>query len=202
MYHTQLKRLQREEIILQSLKRLDYLTRSQLQVIHGLSSERNAQRVLKQLEDRVHIIRNGEYIYYLNKKGREAVGCEKVRKGTGNVQHFIMRNTIFVAMGMPATWRNEIRIKNGSTKANTVVNVCDAHFTRDNVHYIVEVDNTQTMKKNSAKINRYRILLERGAFGKKAPVFIWITTTELRRKQLAKLCDGLQVQVFTVGDFN
>ena len=39
-------REQREENILLSLKTLDYLTRSQLQVLHDLGSVRNASRVL------------------------------------------------------------------------------------------------------------------------------------------------------------
>jgi hypothetical protein len=185
------------------LKKLDYLTRGQIQRIHNLKSDRNAQRVLKQMEEYLCVMRNGENIYYLNAKGRALVNCDKVRKSTGNVQHYIMRNYLYIACGCPATWRNEIRITNeGATKKDRVICVPDALFNHGDFHTVVEVDNTQTMKKNQAKIERYRILKQRLAFGMIAPKFVWITTTEHRRNELLKLSEGLQTQVFTLADFN
>jgi hypothetical protein len=184
------------------LKKLDYLTRSQIQLIHDLKSDRNAQRVLKQMEDYVSVFRDGEFIYYLNSKGRALVNCDKIRKSTGNVQHYVMRNYLYVAFGCPTSWKNEIRIKNeGKTKKDTVTCVADALFKEGDRFVIVEVDNTQTMKANKSKIERYRILKDRLAFGMIAPRFVWITTTEHRRKELIGLSEGLNVQVFTIGDF-
>jgi hypothetical protein len=185
------------------LKKLDYLTRGQLQRIHNLKSDRNAQRVLKQMEHYLSVFRSGENIYYLNAKGRALVNCDKVRKATGNVQHYIMRNYIYINYGCPSSWRNEIRITSeGATKKDRVICVPDALFKQGDQFVIIEVDNTQTMKKNQAKIERYRILKQRLAFGMIAPKFVWITTTEHRRKELIKLSDGLQTQVFTLADFN
>lgn len=203
MYHQERKRKKREEAILLSLKKLDYLTRGQIQRIHNLKSDRNAQRVLKQMEEYLSVMRNGENVYYLNTKGRALVNCDKVRKSTGNVQHYIMRNYIYIAFGCPTTWRNEIRVTSeGATKKDRVICVPDALFKQGDVYTVVEVDNTQTMKKNQAKIEKYRILKQRLAFGMIAPKFVWITTTEHRRQELIKLSDGLQTQVFTLADFN
>jgi len=181
---------------------LDYLTRSQLQLIHGLKSDRNARRILAQMSDQINVKKEGQCVYYLNAKGREIVGCQKVRKGTGNVDHYLMRNTLYIAFGMPDTWKNEIKITSkGLTKKDTVTNIADALFKYQNTFHIVEVDNTQTMAKNKVKMEKYRLLIERKAFGDVPPVFIWITTTELKRKYLQELCKGLTGQFFLVSEF-
>ncbi len=183
------------------MKRHDFLTRSQLQAIHNLKSDRNAQRVLKEIEG-VSVTRHGENVYFLNAKGRELTNCEKVRKHTSNVEHYIMRNQLFIEYGQPASWETEIRIRNGSNKANEIIVVADAIFERNKRQYIVEVDNQQKMIVNKKKINKYRQLVERKAFGIKSPIFLWVTTTEYRRKQLSKLCEGLEVYIYTLDDFN
>jgi hypothetical protein len=184
------------------LKKLDYLTRSQTQAIHKLKSDRNAQRVIKQMEEYLNVIKAGENIYYLNAAGRALVNCDKVRKSTGNIQHYIMRNHIYIAYGCPESWRNEMRIRSeGAAKKDNVTCVADALFKQGDVFTIVEVDNTQTMKKNHAKIEKYRTLKQRGTFGILAPKFVWITTSEHRRNELEKLSPGLNVKVFTLADF-
>lgn len=155
------------------------------------------------MEDYVSVIRDGENVYYLNANGRALVNCEKVRKRTGNIDHYIMRNHLYIAMGCPATWRNEIRIVNeGASKKDKVVCVADALFKQGDAYCIVEVDNTQTMKKNQAKVEKYRKLKERMAFGMMAPKFIWITSTDYRRNELRKLSEGLNVEIYTTADFN
>ncbi|WP_158555942.1 replication-relaxation family protein [Peribacillus glennii] len=184
------------------MKRLDFLTRNQIQAIQNLKSDRNAQRVLKQMEEYLSVIRDGEFVYYLNAAGRALVNCDKVRKSTGNIQHNIMRNHIYIAFGCPESWRNEMRIRSeGATKKENVTCVADALFKQGDVYVIVEVDNTQTMKKNQAKIERYRILRQRGSFGMMAPKFVWITNSEHRREELRKLSGGMNTQVFTTSDF-
>lgn len=183
------------------MKKLDFLTRSQIQTIHNLKSDRNAQRVLKQIEG-VSVSRHGENVYFLNAKGRELTNCDKVRKHTSNVEHYVMRNYLFIAYGMPATWENEIRIISGSKKkSNEIVIVADALFERNKRQHIVEVDNQQKMQANRNKMNKYRELINRMAFGEKPPIFLWVTSTEYRRKQLLKLCEGLEAYVYTLDDF-
>ncbi|RDY70339.1 hypothetical protein DXT76_13825, partial [Halobacillus trueperi] len=62
------------------MKKLDFLTRGQLQLLHDLKSDRNAQHVLKQMSPFLNTFKDGQNIYYLNNKGRARVECEKVRK--------------------------------------------------------------------------------------------------------------------------
>jgi Replication-relaxation len=196
---TLIEREERTDRILSSLKMLDYLTRSQIQVLHGLGSARNASRVMKQLETEglVNSFRDNEKVYYLSREGRERVGCQKRRKKTIQARHYIMRNAIYIAFGSPGTWKNEQRI---IVKEAGIKIVADAMFKREGRYVIVEVDHTQKMSVNKKKIEKYRKLVELGVF-KQPPLFVWITTTEYRRKQLAKVCEGLDVQVFTVRDF-
>jgi hypothetical protein len=79
--------------------------------------------------------------------------------------------------------------------------IADALFKKEKRYHIVEVDHTQKMSKNRTKVERYRKLIEYGVFDKD-PKFIWITTTEYRRKQLTTFLDGLDYQIFTVKDFH
>jgi hypothetical protein len=44
-------------------------------------------------------------------------------------------------------------------------------------------------------------MVELGVF-EKPPVFIWMTTTNFRREILKQLCEGLEVIIFTAGDFH
>lgn len=181
------------------MKKLDYLTRSQLQKLHDLKSDRNAQRILKEMEKYLSSFFVGQNVYYLNKEGRERVNCDVIRKKTLNANHYLMRNDVYIAFGCPESWQSEIRII--SQKGNNKITVvCDALFEANNRTHIVEIDNTQTMKKNRAKIKKYRRLVERNVLGKN-PKFIWVTTTSYRREKLLELCEGLDVDVYLSTDF-
>lgn len=140
--------------------------------------------------------KDGEYVYYLNKEGRERVNATKVFKKTTQARHYLMRNSLYIAFGSPSTWKNEMKLE----VPKKVKVIADALFIKDKQYHIVEVDHTQKMTKNKGKVERYRKLMELGVFDKE-PKFIWITTTELRRKQLLELCEGLDVQVFTAREF-
>ncbi|MGD6832596.1 replication-relaxation family protein [Sutcliffiella halmapala] len=180
-----------------SLKKLSYLSRSQIQVIHNLNSIRTANHVLKEMEQYLSSFRDGENIYYLNKEGREKVNAKKALKKTVQARHYIMRNSIYIAFGCPSTWKNEMKLEvKGKVKV-----IADAIFMRDKKRHIVEVDHTQKMSKNRDKIDRYKQLMQLNVFDV-PPKFIWITTTEYRRKQIAELCEGLDFQIFTVEDFH
>lgn len=183
-----------------SLKKLDYLTIKQLQKLHDLKSGRNAYRVMKQLEPYLNSFYEGQNIYYLNSNGREVVSSDKVRKKITNVNHYLIRNDLYIALGCPSTWRNEIKIISRSKKGDMTV-VSDAHFIIDKKHYIVEIDNMQKMNKNRAKIDKYRRLIERNSFGS-MPKLIWVTTTTYRQKKLLELCDGLDIKVYLNTDLH
>lgn len=149
------------------------------------------------MEQYLNSFRDGEAIYYLNQEGRERVNSTKVLKKTSQAGHYIMRNALYIARGRPATWENEMEISvEGKVKV-----ICDALYTMNKRLHIVEVDHTQKMINNKDKIRRYRQLIELNAF-EVSPKFLWVTTTEFRRKQIQSLCQGLDCTVYTMKDFH
>jgi hypothetical protein len=190
-----MKKEQRQENILLSLKKLDYLSRSQLQKLHRLGSDRNATRVLKDMSEYISSFRHVENVYYLNKAGRERVRSSKICRGkTPQITHYLMRNSLYISLGCPVNWRNEIKVKVGE-----ISNVADAHFedSKGTIH-IIEVDHTQKMIENRNKIGKYREIVK--LTGRKFH-FHWITTTHFRQKQLIELCQGLNANVSLAQDY-
>lgn len=189
-----LEREKRQEAILLSLKKCDYLTREQFQKMHDLGKPRNAHRILNEMEEFISSFTNDrKYVYYLNKDGRERVGATKIRKKTAMINHFLMRNDLYIALGRPSSWKNEVKITIPNTKISIV---SDSIFISNKTHYFVEVDYKQTMSKNTVKIKRYQQL---ASFNSQFAL-IWITTTPYRKKKLQLLCEGLNVQVYLWDD--
>ncbi|MFP5111816.1 replication-relaxation family protein [Bacillaceae bacterium C204] len=189
----------RQEQILLSLKKLDYLDRDQLNRIHRLGTIRNTNRILKQLSLYLSSYREDySTIYYLNKEGREYVTSEKIRKKTNFVNHVLMRNQFYIYAGFPSEWKNEMELNDGEYKV-----ICDAWFNSNGKYHILEVDYQQTMKENRIKIEKYRGLYKNKGMENKlgyVPPLIWVTTTELRKKKLTELCKGLPYGIFTIND--
>ncbi len=182
-----------------SLKKLDYLNRDQLMKIHRLGTVRNANRILKDLSPYLSNFRE-EYstIYYLNKDGREYVNSKKIRKKNSFVNHVLMRNDFYIYAGFPLDWSNEIRLKD-----NEHAVICDAIYKSKGKYHCLEVDYKQQMKENRHKIQRYNGLFNNGVIKEQLgyfPTLVWLTTTELRRKQLKELCKGLPHFVYTIND--
>ncbi|PTY75765.1 hypothetical protein B5V89_19730 [Heyndrickxia sporothermodurans] len=181
------------------MKKLDFLNRDQLSKIHRLGKVRNTNRILNALSPYLSNFRE-EYstIYYLNSQGREYVNSQKIRRKNQFVNHIIMRNDFYIFSKCPAVWTNEVRIKDNHHSV-----ICDALFQIDKRYYFLEVDSTQKMKANRAKIQQYLGLFKGGAikehFGH-FPGLIWLTRTELRRKQLIELCKGLPCKVYTINE--
>lgn len=175
-----------------SLKKLDYLSRSQLQTLHGLKGKRNANRILSNMSEYLSCFRYGkENVFYLNSKGRDLVGCEKVRKKTQNVEHFLMRNQLYLTVGRPATWENEIKVK-----IKGAILICDAKFLIDKKPVFVEVDNEQSMQQNRVKVTKYKEIS-----GLNSNFYVmWVTKTDYRKKKLIELCEGLNYQIYSMND--
>lgn len=173
------------------------MTRDQLRTYFKLGKVGNSNRIFRRLSDYLMTIRDGyQTIYYLSKEGREYVDCDKVRKKGGHVQHIVMRNDFWLFYNSPKDWRNEIKISNGKTSV-----VVDAMFSKDGFQCFLEVDHLQTMNENRSKIKRYKELMPSLAIKLgHYPTLIWLTTTEHRKKQLEKACDGLKVKIYTVDD--
>ncbi|OHR74028.1 hypothetical protein HMPREF3291_05385 [Bacillus sp. HMSC76G11] len=154
---------------------------------------------MKQLSEYISSFRDGECVYYLNKEGREMVNAKKIRKKTLQARHFIMRNYIYIAYEQPSTWKTEVKVGVKEDKKTSII--CDALFERDKRYHIVEVDHMQKMSINRLKVKKYKQLVDYGIFGN-TPHFIWITTTDYRKKQLEKYCEDLDCTIFTIKDFN
>ncbi|MGG1691828.1 replication-relaxation family protein [Heyndrickxia ginsengihumi] len=184
---------QRIESILLSLKKQGYLTRRQIQTIHNLKGDRNANRILNDMSEYLQSFRHEmEKVYYLSRKGRERVKCDVVRKKTPNIQHFLLRNQLWVYLRCPSSWKNEIKIK-----VDNVSIVCDAMFYKGKIPVFVEVDVSQPMVKNRGKIEKYRKI--RDLTGQEF-ILIWITELESRRTKLNALMSGLKGRVYTLSE--
>ncbi|SOC12944.1 protein involved in plasmid replication-relaxation [Ureibacillus xyleni] len=181
------------------LERFDYLTRDQLRQYFKLGKVRNTNRILNNLSEYLMTTKEGhDTVYYLSKFGRYYVGSETVRKKGNHILHSIIRNQFWLFYNCPNDWKSEVEFLDSN---NRMFLRCDASFTRNGFKCYLEVDNTQTMKENKDKIKRYKILIE--SFEKQYgyyPTLIWVTRTELRRKQLEQVCEGLKVKVYTVDD--
>jgi hypothetical protein len=143
---------------------------------------------------------DGQKIYYLSKEGRERVNCDVPRTKITTANHYLMRNDLYIHLGQPKTWQNEVKMISAEGTKQEIIIVADAHYISRNKHHIIEIDNLQKMKKNKSKVDKYRRLIERGSF-KGMPKLIWVTTTEYRRKALLELCEGLDVEVYLSSDF-
>jgi hypothetical protein len=192
--HMRLKEM-REQSILCSLDKLGYASRYHLQVIHDLGTNSNANRVLKQMKQYLNSFTHDQKIYYLNKKGLEAIGSSKVPKQKPrNVDHTLMRNDIYLHYQQPETWMIEVPLSDIYSLTPDVI--FKDHYNR---YCFLEVDNEQHYKNNRDKIKRYRDLLESGSFQSKYnhdPTIIFYTKSEGRKKNLEKLLSGLNSKVF------
>lgn len=189
LWHSTQRRLEREEQILLSLKKLDYLTRSQIQIIHGLGKDRNATRVLKNMEEYVNRFRDGENIYYLSAEGRKRVGATKARRKSEEAHYIIKRNYVYIHYGCPESWESEVKI--GGV-------IADATFTANDRLYIVDVDRPVQMS-NLEKTKEYKEMVNNGEFDK-PPMFIWVTITDYKKEQLEEALQGLDHVVYLLDD--
>ncbi|MGG1531350.1 replication-relaxation family protein [Brevibacillus agri] len=194
------KRIERQEQILRSLDRFSFLTRRHLQQLHRLGGDRNARKVLKQMEEYLCSFREEGYgaVYYLNKAGRQMIGSNKVVKRTLQVRHALMRNDFFIYMRCPINWKHEVKVTDGTTTL-----VTDVHFIKNRAHQFLEVDNTQSMAENRAKIRRYREMFDRGGFQKQFgyfPTLHIVTVSKSRVRRFEDMCAGLPAKVYYIED--
>lgn len=180
----------RKDAILLSLKKCDYLTREQLQRMHKLGKLRNAQRVLYEMSDYLsYFTDEKKKVYYLNSAGRERIQAEKIRKKTAMITHYLMRNDLYITLGRPSTWKNEIKVTIADSKVGIVA---DAAFIMNKVHHFVEVDYKQAMSKNLSKIKRYK---ELSTFNPQFTL-VWVTTSLYRKSKIEDLCKELKCKVY------
>ncbi|WP_229720282.1 replication-relaxation family protein [Oceanobacillus neutriphilus] len=175
---------------------LTYATREQLQVINNLGGDRNAQRILSRMEkDKLLLVsRMEKNIYYLSNKGKQIIGSNQGQLNKKEVVHVLMRNDLYIKLGMPSDWKKERPVKWGNNKL-----IPDATFKKAGEYQFVEVDNQQTMATNIDKIKKYKDLSQM-IFKQynHRPTVIWCVASELRKKKIKDLCEkhGLKFQVY------
>lgn len=189
---------ERQEQILLSLDRFSFMSRRHLQRLHRLGGDRNAQKVLKQMDEYLHSFRDGDTVYYLNKYGREMIGSTRRIKRTLQTKHTLMRNDFYFYIGCPVYWKNEMKV----VIDGKVILIADAIFKKDGRYHFLEVDNTQTMAENKIKIGKYKDLLNKGLqqqFGY-FPTLHIVTANRMRVKRFKEMCEGLPVNVYWIDD--
>lgn len=191
--------MEREAEILRSLDKLSYLSRSQIQKLHRLGSNRNACRVLKNMEDYLNSFRVEENIYYLNKNGRDRVGSQVVRTKTLQYRHFIMRNDLYIYLGKPSAWQPECEIEIDE-KVKIVADVMFMRYELGKERYFFgEIDNEQVMKRNIEKIEQYKKLKASNVYQQQLgyfPTLVWVTKSDRRKQDLLKYGERLKQDIY------
>lgn len=194
----QQRKIQRHEQILSSLDELNYATLEQLRLTNNLGGNRNAHRILSDIEKEgtIKSFRYERKIYFLSNQGKEQIGSSQEDLKKSQITHALMRNDLYIKMGMPAYWQKEVPIR-----FNEVDNflISDATFNEGNKFFFVEIDNKQTMRTNSDKIERY------GRFFKamyqhygEHPTLIWYTLSEVKKNKLSEACKkaGIKFSIY------
>lgn len=194
----QLQRQQREEQILLILDKLTYATREQLQIINNLGGDRNAQRILARMEKDKLILaaRMEKKIYYLSNRGKQLIGSNQGILNRKEVVHVLMRNDLYIKLGMPKDWKKERPVTWGDNKL-----IPDATFKRNGEFYFIEIDNQQTMSTNIEKIKKYKDLsyIIHQQYNHR-PTLIWYTLSSNRKKKLKELCEKSSIKYEIYGN--
>jgi len=182
----QVKKQQRHEQILLSLDNLTYATQQQLQVINKLGGDRNAHRILHDMEkDKIiSSIRTERKIYFLSRQGSEQIGIDHIELKKAEIPHVLMRNDLYIKLGMPADWKKEQPIKWGDHRL-----IPDVTYRVNNEYHFVEIDYRQQMRTNYEKIEKYTSL-SKAIFNtyKHHPTLIWYTLSDVRNGKLKEAC--------------
>lgn len=89
-------------MIQSKLAELTYATSEQLRVINNLGGDRNARRILLDMEKEGYIksIRLDKKIYYVD-----------TRLQRKEIQHTLMRNDMYIKLNMPQDWQKEVPLR-------------------------------------------------------------------------------------------
>jgi len=183
----------REERILLRLADFNFATRKQLQIAESLGGDRNAQRILRRMEkDRtLSVMRREQKIYYLSNRGKERIGSNQSKLERNKIEHTLMRNDLFIKLGMPPRWKKEVPIMKGSE----ILLIADAVYKNGSEYHFVEIDNAQTMRTNYDKIKKYkelsRILYKQN---QRHLTLIWYSKSDIRKEKLRKACEKQRVK--------
>lgn len=191
------QKIHRQEQILLSLNNFSFATREQLQITNNLKGDRNAHRILYEMEQDklINSVRYDKKIYYLSNRGGERIGKSNPRMKRNQIQHTLMRNDLYIKLGMPQLWKKEAPI----ILNNEVILISDARFKSQNKYCFVEIDNKQSMRTNYDKIKKYKEVFKMiYRQNKYHPTLIWYTLSEIRKERLKKECErqGIKYKIY------
>jgi len=191
------QKINRQEKILSVLADLTYATREQLQVINKLGGNRNARRILFEMEkdNLINSVRYDKKIYYLSNKGSDRVGKNNSRLKKSWITHTLMRNDLYIKLGMPNDWKKEVPIKSN----DEVLLIPDAMYKVNGEFFFIEIDNTQTMRTNYDKIKKYKEL-SRMIYQQHRHhlTLVWYSVSEIRKEKLRLSCEenGVKYKIY------
>lgn len=162
-----------------TLADLTYATSRQINSAIDLGSDRNARRILYELEcDKlITSTMRDRKVYYITQKGGDFIARDNPKLLRSQIDHSIMRNSLQKLLGYPSDWKAEVPIKIDGE----VVLTSDAVYTKGGRIYFVEVDNRTSMQSNNAKIKRYANITK--SLGRPATL-VWYTLVESRKDKL------------------
>ncbi len=181
---------------------MEVLSRSQLQRILQIDNVRTINAILSSMSTYLNHTRLHENAYYLNKKGRDYLGSDKVVNKTNQLEHKLMRNDLRIYYDYPKDWKNEPELiikMNGQREKISP----DATFTMQGTNIFIEVDNKQSMVNNYKKIDFYARAFPTIAYKSGSePMLVFYTKTEVRRNKLFEYAEskGVSIGVFTKED--
>ncbi|EKS8363147.1 MULTISPECIES: replication-relaxation family protein [Bacillus] len=196
-------KLNRQMMILTSIRKLKFATRRHLMAIHDMGGIRNANRILKDLSPYVNsTVYKKEYVYYLNKQGRALFDDTEKIVPTIRLEHSLMRNEAWLYLFCPEDWQIEapIRYKIHDKKKTIIPDV--KYRDSDGILNAVEIDRTQMMNVNSEKMNRYGefTVYYKNKYSGKVPIIHFFTLTAYRQKTLEQLAvqQGVYAKVYVI----
>ncbi|MGX5627124.1 replication-relaxation family protein [Bacillus cereus] len=183
-------KINRQMTILTSIRKLKFATRRHLMAVHDMGGIRNANRILKDLSPYLNnAVYQKEYVYYLNKKGRELFDDTEKIVPNSRLAHSLMRNEAWLYLFCPDDWQIETPIRDKvDDKKKTIIP--DVKFRdEEGILNAVEIDRTQMMNVNAEKMSRYRefSLYYKNKHNGKIPLIHFFTMTEYRQKKLEQL---------------
>ncbi|MGG1326830.1 replication-relaxation family protein [Bacillus tropicus] len=196
-------KINRQMMILTSIRKLKFATRRHLMAIHDLGGIRNANRILKDLSLFVNsTVYKKEHVYYLNKNGRELFDDNEKVIPNSRLAHSLMRNEAWLYLFCPDDWQIEapIRYKVNDRK-KTIIS--DVKFRDDDgILNAVEIDRKQTMNINAEKMNRYGefTVYYKNKYNGKVPIIHFFTLTSYRQKTLEQFAvqQGVYAKVHVI----
>ncbi|MCQ6341294.1 replication-relaxation family protein [Bacillus cereus] len=196
-------KINRQMMILTSIRKLKFATRRHLMAIHDLGGIRNANRILKDLSLFVNsTVYKKEHVYYLNKNGRELFDDNEKVIPNSRLAHSLMRNEAWLYLFCPDDWQIEapIRYKVNDRK-KTIIS--DVKFRDDDgILNAVEIDRKQTMNINAEKMNRYGefTVYYKNKYNGKVPIIHFFTLTSYRQRTLEQFAvqQGIYAKVHVI----